>query len=151
MAAKGGASFVAGDSAGYDNLYKSYAAAYGFDWRLLKAIALQESGENPSAINPSDPAFGLCQILCRADEPDSPCKNKLNVPGWNGATQNRLLDPDFNVSIAAAILASNIGNYGLPKAVAVYNSWGSHSDPSEGPFRNQAYVDGVYARLDNIA
>lgn len=130
---------------GFDDLYRYHAALHGLDWRLLKAIAVTESGENPNAVNPSDPSYGLCQILCTGAEGDQLCTNRLNVPSWSGATPNRLMDPAFNVQVAAEILAWNIGQFGTDKGIAVYNMWAAYKTPAGSPFPNQEYVDRVKA------
>lgn len=129
----------------FDNLYKKHGERQGLDWRLLKAIATVESGEESEAVNPSDPSYGLMQILCRADCPTCPCTNRLNVLGWEQATPERLKDPDFNVMIASQILKWNIDTFGDIKGISVYNNWSARFDEPEGPFRNQDYVEKVLA------
>lgn len=129
-----------------DELYKKHGAAFGVDWRLLKAIAQVESSERADAVNAADKeSIGLMQVLCQPDGQGG-CRNKLNVQGWPETTRAKLLDPDWNVYIGAQILAWNIRTYGLPKGIAVYNAWDQRHAPTAGPFKNQAYVDKVRAK-----
>lgn len=125
-----------------DDLYRKHATAAGLDWRLLKAIAIVESSENPNAVNPSDPSAGLMQVLCAGPGPDGRCTNRLNLPGWP-PRREALFDPDTNLQFAAGILKWNIDSYGLLRGIAVYNRWASRLDPPDGPFGNQTYVDKV--------
>ena len=137
-------------SSGLDDIYKKYASQYGLDWRLLKAMAMVESGENPQAINPSDPSYGLMQIVCTGAAGDQHCTNNFNILGWDRSSPNALLDPDYNVSLAAQILDWNIATYGLWQGVAVYNNWSARNDPIDGPYRNQGYVDKVRAAYQGV-
>lgn len=130
-------------------LYRKHANKQGLDWRLLKAIAIVESSENPNARNPADPSTGLMQVLCVPDGSGG-CKNRFNVQGWEGIRENDLLDPDINLGIASQILAWNIQRYGFNKGIAVYNSWSARNDPMEGPFQNQGYVDKVLRHYNAI-
>lgn len=126
-----------------DDLLKELGAAYGVEWRLLKAVAVTESRLNPNAVNFADnESIGLMQVLCRPDGLGG-CSNKLNVDGWSEATRKKLFDPSFNIRIGAQILAWNIRTYGLPKAIAVYNRWAERTALVAGPFENQSYVDAV--------
>lgn len=128
------------------DLYQRHAAALGIDWRIVRAIAQVESGENPSAVNAADnESIGLMQVLCRPDGQGG-CANRLNVDGWDQATRARLFDPEFNVWIGAQILAWNIGQFGVLKGIATYNAWDQRTAPAAGPFKNQAYVNKVIAR-----
>jgi len=127
-----------------DQIYQSYATQHGVDWRLLKAIAIVESGENTEAVNPNDPSYGLMQVLCTdTTNPARGCGNKLNVQGWPPPSKEWLFDPEYNVHIAAQILRWNLDTYGMPKGIAVYNSWSARHDPQMGPFTNQDYVNKV--------
>lgn len=46
----------------YDSLFKKYAPQLGWDWKLLAAVAFEESGWNPEIISPMG-AVGLMQIM----------------------------------------------------------------------------------------
>lgn len=131
-----------------NDLYEKYGAKWGVDPLLLKSIATVESNENPQAVNPNDPSFGLCQILCQFDE-EGYCKNRFPaVNGWEGTHKSDLLKPDKNLDVAAQILTWNIKAYGLERGVAVYNSWSSR----DGEIKNPEYVEKVfkvYRRLND--
>jgi membrane-bound lytic murein transglycosylase F len=55
-------SLKAGALSPYDSLFKVYAPQIGWDWRLLAALAFQESRFNPNAQSRSG-AFGLMQLM----------------------------------------------------------------------------------------
>lgn len=131
-----------------DHLYRKHGAAHGVDWRLLKAIAIVESRENPRAVNRRDPSVGVMQILCRPH--GAVCGNRLDVPGCPPARE-RLFDPDFNIGVGARILAANIRAYGRDKGVAVYNSWAAHRTRRDRKFPNQDYVDRVLREYRALA
>lgn len=133
-----------------DDLYKKYGQRHGLDWKLLKAIAQVESNENPKAKNPTDPSFGLMQLLCRPNGAGG-CSNKLNVLDWPPEHHNKLYDPDYSVYIGAQILAWNIDRYGLWRGVACYNHWGARLAEPDGPFPNQRYVDKVQGKYNALS
>jgi len=137
-----------------DAIFQRYGIAYGVDPLLLKAIAMRESSLNPEAINAADHySVGLMQVLYRPrdeDNLDAGPKNHFNVEGWDQATFTKLKDPDFNVKIGAQILAWNIRTFGLPRGIAVYNAWDQRDMPINGPFKNQAYVDGVLSNYRSL-
>lgn len=151
LANAGGNFVVDSGNVNLETIYRKHALINGLDWRLLKAIAITESNENPGALGDDGKSQGIMQVHCDANCPTCYCKNKLNVVGWGTATPEKLMDPDFNVKIAAQILAWNIGMYGHDKGIAVYNNWSSRLDPQEGPFRNQQYVDKVTGTLSYLA
>lgn len=131
----------------YEQEMKNACAQFAIDWRLMAAHVYVESTFNPRAVNPSEPSYGLGQILCQAADRDSPCINKFPaVDSFNSYTPNNLLDVDTNLDVMSQIMASNISAYGLPKAIAVYNDWSAHTAPANGPFPNQSYVDKVEAQ-----
>jgi len=132
----------------FNGVYEKEGAIWNVNPRLLKAIAIIESGENPQAVNPSDPSFGLMQILCTPDGKGG-CSNRFNIQGWPPETSERLFEPMFNVKLAAQILAWNLDQFGYPRGVAVYNAWSARHD-SDGNFRNQEYVDSVRRQFTNL-
>lgn len=138
------------NKSGYDWIYKKYATKYA-DWKLLKAIAITESSENPRAINKSDPSYGLGQVLCKTDTIGSNqyCKNLLPaVPEFKSMTPQKLMDAETNVRVYSKIIDDNIRRYGFERGIATYNRWGSRLENK--PFTNQRYVDTVltnYKRL----
>jgi soluble lytic murein transglycosylase-like protein len=130
-------------------LFDKWGGAYGVDPLLLRAIAMTESGLDMLAVNPSDPSYGLMQILCTPG-PDGKCSNKFNIDGWPGITRAQLLDPDTNIRMGAQILAWNLRTYGMPRGIAVYNAWDQRHSPVNGPFKNQRYVDKVLAERERL-
>lgn len=125
-----------------DSLYAKYGRSANLDWKLLKAIAIVESSENPKAINPADPSYGLGQVLCTTNGQSKFCTNKLPaVKDFYGMTTDGLLDAETNIKIYSQILKWNIENYGLEKGIAVYNRWLARNE--NPPFTNQEYVDKV--------
>lgn len=134
---------------GLDFIYQKWANIRGLDWLLVKAVAQVESDEQPAAVNPNDPSYGLMQILCVQSSPTGHCRNRFPaIPNWDEATQEKLVsDPDYNVDIGTQILKWNLDAYGFPRGIAVYNRWASRNDPEQGPFGNQEYVDKVLAKL----
>jgi soluble lytic murein transglycosylase-like protein len=147
-----------------NSAYQNAGMQYSIDWRLLKAVAMQESNENPDAFNPDESggsSYGLLQIYCQGDT--GPCRNDLYVDGWPPESRGRLFDVPFNLQIGAQILGWNLRTYGFPKGVAVYNCWGARKSPTNGPFPRfeqpcpgndvQGYVSNVldnYRMLKNL-
>ena len=132
-----------------DEIYQRYGLFYDLDWRLIKAISLVEDpSQDPNAINPADPSYGLMQVLCW-DGPGGRCSNIVNLPGWP-PTRDELLNPDINVKFGAGILKWNIDTYGYPKGIAVYNNWSARTAPENGPFPNQGYVDKVLSAYQAV-
>lgn len=62
----------------YDELFKQYANQYGFKWRLMAALAYQESGFNQSAVNASG-ATGMFQI-----KPETAREPYIDIPDIAG-------------------------------------------------------------------
>lgn len=124
-----------------DSLFEKWGKTYGVDPLLIKAHAVVESSMDPNAVNRSDPSYGLMQILCTNSDGGA-CRNVFNIDGWSGMTVAKLLNPDVNIRMAAQIIKYNLG-FGLPRAIAVYNSWDQRNAPINGPFKNQSYVDKV--------
>jgi len=74
----------------FDSLFKKYAALINWDWRLLAAMAFEESGWNPQAQSPMG-AVGLMQML-----PQTALEYGVNEP----------LNPSANLEAAVRYLAS---------------------------------------------
>lgn len=116
------------------------AAHYrGQDPKLLKAIAMQESGMNPSAVNRSNKNgsvdIGLFQI-------NSSWLPKLKR---QGITERQLYDGCISAYVAAWILANEINTHGLTwRAVGAYNS------PTENNRKSYASrIQAIYLSLSN--
>ncbi len=69
----------------YDEIFKRYAEAHGIDWRLVAAMAFQESRFDPNARNRSG-AVGLLQI--KPSTAREPFIGIPNVAGEKNASQN---------------------------------------------------------------
>lgn len=125
-----------------DELYRKHGDRHGIDWRLLKAIAIQESDENPNAVGPVGER-GIMQILCRPDS-EGVCTAPFNLPGWPD-TESQLFDADHNIERGAQILRWNIDYTGgdIRRALAIYN--GGLANP------NFAYAASVIGRWDTVA
>jgi soluble lytic murein transglycosylase-like protein len=137
-----------GERFSYEGPIRHAAAKYGIDWTLLAAHVQIESSGNAFAQSGRN-CLGLGQILCIPDAQGF-CTNKFPaVPQWEGMHRESLFIPAINLDIAAAIIASNIRMYGMPRAVAVYNSWIDHKSPINGPWKGKgtnAYVSKVFAQ-----
>lgn len=131
-----------------NRIYKKYGDIYNVDWKLIKAHAIVESNENPKAINPNDPSYGQMQILCTG--PGEKCQNNFFIAGWENATKTKLLDPDFNISLGAQIIAWNQKEFGFKKGIAVYNNWSARNTPDGEKFPNQSYVEKVTNEYNRI-
>ena len=140
--------YAHGEENQFDSLYKDTASKYdSISWKLLKAIAMVESGENPLKINKADPSYGLMQIHCTGDSRQFP---GLSDTKWSVVTKEELMDPVINVEIASALLDWNIRHYGPLRGIGVYNCWAARHSPECGPFPNQEYVIKVLVALTEI-
>ena len=96
--------------------FEQAEATYGIHRDLLKAIALQESGLNPVAINKNSNGsvdVGLMQI-------NSQWWPRLSRAGFN---TDWLYDPCYNVLFGSWILAQNVARRGMTwEAVGAYHS-----------------------------
>jgi soluble lytic murein transglycosylase-like protein len=108
---------VLADQARIERCIASAAQYRHQDPKLLKAIAVQESGMNPSAVNRNNKNgsvdIGLFQI-------NSSWLPKLKK---QGITERQLYDGCVSAYVAAWILAHEIDTHGLTwRAVGAYNS-----------------------------
>ena len=89
------------------------------DPALVAGLIRQESSFNPRAVSVAD-ARGLMQVLPSVGQE---VRASLRFPVWYPAL---LLDPDANLQLGTAHLASFIKAYGaLPRVLAAYNAGGS--------------------------
>ena len=114
------------------------ATKHSVDYRLLRAIAHQESHFNPSAVRKPGVAgnsdgstdYGLMQIN----------SSWLGTLKKHGITQASLLEPCTNADVGAWILASNFARMGVTwNAVGAYNA--------VTPWKRVRYANGVYGKL----
>lgn len=118
------------------------AARYGLPAALLIAIAEQESGFNPKAVNTANRNgtrdLGLMQI------------NSMHLPllARYGIREQDLFEPCTNVHVGAWVLASAFAQHGYSwNAVGAYNAGG---DPAAAAQR-AAYAWKIYRRLQTHA
>lgn len=82
----------------YDPYYKQYAPQFGFDWRLIAAIAFKESRFHPDVIGWSG-SIGLMQLM----------PNTAKKMGAN--SREELFDPEINVKIGCKCLKVMYDSY----------------------------------------
>ncbi len=66
----------------YAPLFKEYAAEYGFDWRLISAMAFQESGFDHKKVSPQG-AVGIMQV-----RPETAADPKVGIPDISSVANN---------------------------------------------------------------
>jgi soluble lytic murein transglycosylase-like protein len=94
----------------FDDLYKKWADLRGLDWKLLKAIAMTESNENPNAIGDDGRSLGLMQTQLLIGKAYA---NVSNI--------EELYIPDKNVEAGSGFLADLLSKYSLNGAIQAYN------------------------------
>ena len=94
---------------GFDSIYQKWSEALGIDWRLVKAVAITESSEDPSAIGDNGNSFGLMQVQ--------------NLIGnyYANAKGTELLDPEKNIEAGSKYLAEMVKKYGVEGGIQAYN------------------------------
>lgn len=124
-----------------DQLYQKWGNRSGIDWRLLKAIAIQESSERPNVRGASG-EIGLMQVLCIPDS-NGVCTARFNLPDWPDSA-SQLEDPDHNLMRATQILEWNLQftSGDVRRALGVYN--GGPSNP------NMVYAAEVLAKYEQV-
>lgn len=127
--------------------WQDAAARYGVDARLLYAIAQQESGLDPRAINRSHAArtgsvdIGLMQVNSRW----------LPVLHRHGLREADLLDPCTNLHVGAWILAQSIQRYSATwEAVGAYHAGCRELRPADCAATRARYAAAVYRRLKGL-
>jgi len=109
--------------------------------KLLRAVAIVESGERVDAFNPNDPSYGLMQILYTGS-------NTLYVKGWPPGSATELFSPDYNLLIGSQILDYNIKKYGFFRGVISYNNWSGRTGSL--PMNSINYFLKVFSTLIRI-
>lgn len=106
--------------------YVKYGRQYGISPKLLKAIAIVESGENPELIGDGGDSIGLMQIQ----------------PKWHSQRLNDgedLLDPEVNIRVACEYLTELMSKYDdLDKVLTAYNA--GH-DTGSREYANRVYEE----------
>jgi membrane-bound lytic murein transglycosylase F len=124
----------------YDSLFKAYAPQINWDWRMLAALAFQESRFNPNAQSRSG-AFGLMQLMPEtavrfgcSPSPDAECSIQASVKYlkylqslWrkkvpNEAQRNKFILASYNIGQGHVLDAQNLAReLGLQDTV-----WNGH-------------------------
>lgn len=97
---------------------------------LVKGVIATESQWNQNAVNPSDPSYGLMQILGGAKGP------------YPNVAISDLMDPSTNITLGVTYLQRQIARFGFLGGIAAYNS-GTPFTRAGGQYVNQPYVDEV--------
>jgi len=117
----------------FDDIYKKYADYFGIDWRLVKAVVLQESHENSEAVGDNGRAIGLMQLW--------------NYH-WGDHTRDEMFDPDINIEAGTKFLSYLVKKYGVDVGVQMFNT-------GEQGYLNGVravnYLNGVSENLKGIA
>ncbi len=123
------------------DLARNAGARYGVEPALIMAVMQVESGFNPAAVNPSDPSYGLMQML--------PSTATL-LAGRPVSGQELLDNPALAVDLGAQYLAMGFAKYGnTGDAIAAYNAGVARRNAqgqyvnSRGDTKVQTYVDRV--------
>ncbi|MBT4153238.1 MAG: transglycosylase SLT domain-containing protein [Candidatus Magasanikbacteria bacterium] len=88
-----------------DELFQTYAGCFGYDWRILKAVAAAESGLNPNARRPGSQYHGLFQMslaYCAGGLKDG------KMPAELGFDCTNRIEPETNTASAAGTINRNL-------------------------------------------
>ena len=117
----------------FDDIYKKYADYFGIDWKLVKAVVLQESHENSEAVGDNGRAIGLMQLW--------------NYH-WGDHTREEMFDPDINIEAGTKFLSYLVKKHGVDIGVQMFNT-------GEQGYLNGVralnYLNGVSENLKGIA
>lgn len=126
------------------NQISNAAQQAGVPTALALAIAQQESGFNPSALNTANrngtSDYGVFQI------------NDINLPAL-GLTPTTAMDPATNINAGVSLLAQLQSQYGTDTAsiAAAYNAGPGAVNSGNIPASTQTYVNGVLNNLQNYS
>lgn len=96
------------------DLARQYGSLYRVDPALIMAVIQVESGFNPAAVNPSDPSYGLMQML--------PSTASL-LAGRPVSGDELVANPALAVDLGTKYLGQQLAKYGnAGDAVAAYNA-----------------------------
>lgn len=96
----------------FDALIQDAAFLYSVPESWIRAFIKVESNFDPNAFNPSDPSYGLMQIL------------DATARAYGIVDLNSLFDPETNIDVGTHLLHDLISSYGLnfEKVASAYNS-----------------------------
>jgi hypothetical protein len=120
-------------AAEFDPVFQSAGAQYGVDPQILKAIAQQESGFNPKAVNPETGAAGIMQY----------------IPASAKALGLDPMDPVASINNAAKDFAGNMQRFNGNVEQAVAAHFAGPDQKQWGPKTSQYVSDvaGKYAAI----
>ena len=105
-------------SGSIDSMISYAASKYHVDANLVRAVAMTESSLNPNAVNPSDPSYGLMQIMPILAEDFGIVKDYHNP---TAAEIAMIKDPQTNLRIGAWHLSRLLAEYPFDVAIQMYN------------------------------
>jgi len=101
-----------------DSIIAENAKRYSVDPALIRAFIKVESDFNPNAVNPSDPSYGLMQIMPILAE------DYGIVRDWRNVTEAEIAMirvPSTNIRIGAWHISRLLNKYVFEEAVQMYN------------------------------
>ncbi|WP_180379239.1 lytic transglycosylase domain-containing protein [Campylobacter lanienae] len=112
----------------FDYIFIREALRFNLSFKLLKAIAITESGLNPKAINNNSNGtsdYGLMQI------------NSIHLRRFKDITKEDLFNPSINIYIGAEVLKKCVNRHGLNyKALNCYNGRVKNNNYSKKVIQN---------------
>lgn len=105
-------------SGSIDSMISYAASKYHVDANLVRAVAMTESSLNPNAVNPSDPSYGLMQVMPILAEDFGVVKD------WHNPTEAEIAmikDPLTNLRIGAWHLSRLLAKHPFEVAIQMYN------------------------------
>ncbi len=114
-------------------LIAKYSAMLRLDSRVLRAVIAHESAFVVTAYNPSDPSYGLGQVMPKF------WRYAFVAQCGAEATPETLMDAELNICYSAHILRHFIDRYGRVAGVDAYNN---------GTGESRGYSDTVLRYLD---
>lgn len=117
----------------FDDLYKRYAAYFGIDWKVVKAVVLQESNENSEAVGDNGKAIGLMQLWSYH---------------WGEHTRDEMFDPEINIEAGTKFLSYLVKKWGVNVGVQMFNT--GEQGYLNG-VRATNYLNGVLENLTGLA
>lgn len=135
----------------FEELFRIAASREGLEWELLSAHAFVESSYNPKAHN-AEGSSGLMQILLPVSRNKGASQHIAdgNLSEWENINTARIFDPEYNIALGAALIRENCSQYGLPRAIAVYNNFHDTGSSQNGPFISQGYVNKVLRKYNEL-
>jgi soluble lytic murein transglycosylase-like protein len=123
------------------DLARQSGARSGVDPALVMAVMQVESHFNPRAVNPSDPSYGLMQML--------PATASL-LAGRSVSGQELLDNPALAVDLGTQYLAQGLARYGnTGDAIAAYNA-GTARRNAQGQYVNSRGDTAVDTYVNNV-